>query len=92
MSQHCEVCENFRPGTALDPRVQYVEWVFGSRTIGLCRAHARIAVNAGVTSFEALRELYGKGRRSFVPRRNAEAASMLGERRLSPGRRAEDAR
>jgi hypothetical protein len=92
MKQRCEVCENFRPGVELDPAMHFVEWSFGSRIIGLCRAHARIAVNAGVTSFEGLRELYGRGRRSFVPRRNPAPPGVLGERRLSPGRRAEDAR
>lgn len=92
MKQRCEVCENFRPGVELDPAMQFVEWAFGSRRVALCRGHARIAENAGVASFEELRELYGRGRRSFVPRRDPSLGSFSGERRKSAGRRAQDAR
>jgi hypothetical protein len=91
MQPRCEVCENFRPGAEIDPTVRMVEVPFDVRTVVLCAGHARIAERSGVKSFEELREIYGKGRRSFVPRRSPDARESAGERRLSAGRRATDA-
>jgi hypothetical protein len=90
MHPHCEVCENFRPNEALRAGQRLVEVPFDVRNVTLCVAHARIAERSGVTSFDDLRELYGKGRRSFVPRRGPDTARTLGERDPSPGRRASD--
>jgi hypothetical protein len=90
MQQRCEVCQNFRPEAPVDPKVKVDQVVFDTRCVLLCRAHARIAERSGVRSFEALRELYGKGRRSYVPRRAPESLAQLGERRRSAGRRATD--
>jgi hypothetical protein len=71
MQQRCEVCENFRPEGDLKPGRKLEEVMFGARRVLLCRAHAGIAVNSGVTTFEELRELYTEqhGSRSYVPRR-----------------------
>lgn len=91
MTRKCEVCENFRPDEAFDPEKKLVEVPFGSRLVVLCRGHARIAENSGVTSFEQLRAFYGSGRRSFVPRRRRDESSQPGERRRRGGRRATDA-
>jgi hypothetical protein len=63
----------------------------GARSVRLCVGHARIAKNSDVTTFEGLRELYGSGRRSFVPRRGGGAAPNGTERRRNGGRRASDA-
>jgi hypothetical protein len=89
MRQCCEVCENFMPEVARTSR-KLVEVVLDRRTVTLCRGHALIAENSGVKSFEALRELYGSGRRSYVPRRSASTAGP-GDQRLGRGRRAADA-
>jgi hypothetical protein len=77
MQQRCEVCENFRPEGDLVP----------GRKLLLCRAHAGIAANSNVTTFEELRELYTEqhGSRSYVPRRAQSLAR-------TPGRRLRDAR
>ena len=80
----CEVCEGLRPGAEYGERYRVVEVAFDARTVRLCVAHARIAEGSGVKSFEDLRELYGEGRRSFVPRRGIE--------RPGSGRRATDPR
>ena len=66
-----------------------VEMPFDVRPVHLCVGHARIAENSGVASFEELRELYGSGRRSFVPRRSPGSRIGNGTPR-SPGRRATD--
>ena len=58
MQQRCEVCENFRPEGDLKPGRKLEEVTFGTRRVLLCRAHAGIAHNSGVTTFEELRELY----------------------------------
>ena len=87
MAHVCEVCLNFRPGTPGAAEAKPL--VFGKRTVHLCRAHARIAANAKVRTFDALRQLYGSGRRSFVPRRT-ERDATFGPRH--PGRRASDVR
>jgi hypothetical protein len=88
----CEVCQNFRPDAKVDPSVRLVEVAFDVRAVVLCAAHARIAERSGATSFEQLREIYGKGRRSFVPRRGPDPAQAGNERRQHAGRRASDAR
>jgi hypothetical protein len=89
MRQCCEVCENFMPEVARTSQT-LVEVPLDTRTVTLCRGHALIAQNSGVKSFEGLRELYGAGRRSYVPRRSA-MAERSGEQRLGRGRRAADA-
>ena len=101
MQQRCEVCENFRPEGDLKPGRTLEAVSYGSRRVLLCRAHAGIAHNSGVTTFEELRELFSEstGARSYVPRR---AGSVLGKIKgkgkangsskpvRSPGRRASD--
>jgi hypothetical protein len=71
MQPRCEVCENFRPEGDLKPGRKLEEVTYGSRRVLLCRAHAGIAHNSGVTTFEELRELYteSRGARSYVARR-----------------------
>ncbi len=90
MRERCEVCENCRPDTEHPGDRNTVIVSFDGRDVRLCRGHARIAERSGVTTFGALRELYGSGRRSFVPRRAPIAAGSAGERRTSAGRRATD--
>ena len=101
MQQRCEVCENFRPEGDLKPGRSLETVSYGTRRVLLCRAHAGIADNSGVTTFEELRELFSEssGARSYVPRR---AGSLLGKIKgkskangsgkpaRSPGRRASD--
>lgn len=89
MEKRCEVCEGFRPGTKFAPNYRVTEVNYGVRSVHLCTGHARIAENSDVSSFEQLRELYGSGRRSFIPRRDPNATSNVGQPR-SPGRRATD--
>ncbi|HVU00777.1 MAG TPA: hypothetical protein VHE30_03465 [Polyangiaceae bacterium] len=88
--KRCEVCDNFRPGAEVDTSRGFIEMVFGSRAVLLCRGHARIAANAGVTTFEELREYYGSGRRSHVPRRARTGSAGVAGAPRSPGRRATD--
>jgi hypothetical protein len=88
MRERCEVCENFRPDVELAGDRKTVMVEYGVRSVRLCIGHARIAANSGVTTFDGLRELYGSGRRSFVPRR-APGGDATYERR-SYGRRASD--
>lgn len=88
MSNTCEVCENFRNRSELSG-LKIVEVAFDQRPVLLCTGHAKIAENSGVTSFEGLRELYGSGRRSYVPRRRPASMQPNGEGRKS-GRRASD--
>jgi hypothetical protein len=92
MRERCEVCENFRPDVDFpgDRRTSLIP--FDVRPVRLCAGHARIAQNSGVTSFEGLRELYGSGRRSFVPRRSDSTPTAFGKQRENPGRRATDRR
>jgi hypothetical protein len=87
MQQRCEVCENFRPEGDLVPGRKLEQVTFGSRKVWLCRAHAGIAANSDVSTFEELRELYTEqhGSRSYVPRRGHSLAR-------TPGRRLNDAR
>jgi len=93
MQQRCEVCENFRPEGDLKPGRQLEEVTFGTRKVLLCRAHAGIAQNTGVTTFAQLRELYTEhhGSRSYVSRRarTASAPTKKGATR-SAGRRLSD--
>lgn len=88
MQQRCEVCENFRPEGDLKPGRKLEEVSYGGRRVLLCRAHAGIAANSGITSFEELRELFSEsnGVRSYVPRR-----SRTVDLTRSAGRRAGDA-
>jgi hypothetical protein len=90
MQHRCEVCASFRPNAEFDERYRVVPVAFAERTVHLCVAHARIAENSGVTSFEGLREIYGEGRRSFVPRRGP-STTPTNDRRRTAGRRASDA-
>jgi len=92
MRERCEVCENFRPDVEFEGDRNTVVVTLDTRSVRLCVGHARIAQRSGVTSFEALRELYGSGRRSFVPRRGRDGAAAGDEKRRSPGRRASDLR
>jgi hypothetical protein len=87
MRERCEVCANFRPDVEFDGDRKTTLIPFGDRSVRLCRAHERIAANSGVTSFDGLRELYGSGRRSFVPRRGASRSEMYPQH---AGRRATD--
>ena len=88
MRERCEVCQNFRPDVEFAGDRNTVLVPFDVRPVRLCVGHARIAKNSGVTTFEGLRELYGSGRRSFVPRRTPGGDATY-ERR-SYGRRATD--
>ena len=92
MTRKCEVCENFRPDTEPDPRQKVVEVNFGSRIVLLCTGHARIAQNSGIMSFDQLRAFYGKGRRSFVPRRGTGSEPNGLDRHGAGGRRSTDVR
>lgn len=92
MRQHCEVCEAIRPDGSNLPEEKLVYMEFPTRTVHLCVGHALIARNSGVQSFEQLRELYGTGRRSHVPRRGQEMFESTDEKRRSTGRRTSDAR
>ena len=83
MSHVCEVCQGFRPNAEYGERYRVIEVELDVRRVHLCVAHARIAESSGVRSFDDLRELYGEGRRSFVPRRGSE--------RPMGGRRSTDA-
>ncbi len=91
MHRHCEVCEAFRPDGEKTPEEKLVYLEFPTRTVRVCIGHALIAQNSGVQSFEQLRELYGSGRRSHVPRRGTEMFESSDEKRRSAGRRATDA-
>ncbi len=67
-----------------------VEVKLDKRTVTLCRGHARIAENSGVTDFDGLRALYGAGQRSHVPRRDPIAPSPSADERRQVGRRSSD--
>ncbi len=88
--QRCEVCESFRPQRVLTGR-ELLEISFDQRAVVLCRGHAGIARNSGVSSIEALRTLYAEsaGKRSYVSRRAKMPASLALAPRTS-GRRAGD--
>jgi hypothetical protein len=90
MRQRCEVCENFRPDVEFPGDRKTTLVAFDVRPVLLCTGHARIARSSGVTTFEELRELYGSGRRSFVPRRSPNTPTAFGAQRDSQGRRATD--
>jgi len=83
MLPRCEVCENFRPGVELEGDRRTLTVRFEERPVTICVGHARIAERSGVQTFDGLREYYGRGRRSFVPRRGPE--------RRGTGRRVSDA-
>ncbi|HEX4337745.1 MAG TPA: hypothetical protein VH062_17655 [Polyangiaceae bacterium] len=90
MRQRCEVCENFRPDLEFAGDRNTVLVPFDVRAVRLCMGHARIAAKSSITTFEELRDFYGSGRRSFVPRRGAGFETAMDEQRGSPGRRATD--
>jgi hypothetical protein len=88
MAQRCEVCERFRPSGDLQPGRELSSVAFGERSVLLCKAHAGIAKNSGVTTIEQLRELFAEsnGKRSFVSRRSGSG----GWNPRCVGRRASD--
>jgi len=88
MSKSCEVCENFRNQSDLSG-LKIVEVAYDERAVLLCSGHAKIAANSGVNSFDGLRDLYGSGRRSYVPRRRPAQLQPNGEPRKT-GRRSTD--
>ena len=90
MEKRCEICENLRPDTEFpgDRKTSLV--AFDVRPVRLCAGHAKIAQRSGVTTFAELRELYGSGRRSYVPRRSEHTPTAFGEDRTNPGRRSTD--
>ena len=90
MRYRCEVCENFRPDVEFAGDRNTVLVPFDVRAVRLCLGHARIAARSGVATFDALREFYGSGRRSFVPRRGAGMPNAIDEQRRNGGRRATD--
>jgi hypothetical protein len=90
MAHRCEVCEQFRPSGDLQPGRELSNVAFDERHVLLCKAHAGIAQNSGVSTLAGLRELFAEstGQRSFVTRRGYASA---GAKARSPGRRATDA-
>ena len=90
MRERCEVCEHFRPHVELEGDRRTVLVSYDTRSVRLCIWHARIAARNGVSTFEELRELYGEGRRSFVPRRAPRPSPEAADRPRNPGRRASD--
>jgi hypothetical protein len=88
MRRTCEVCENFRNLDDLT-HLKIVEVHYSQRSVLLCTGHAKIAERSGVTRFDELRELYGEGRRSYIPRRRPAVFQPDGESRRS-GRRVTD--
>ena len=90
MRHRCEVCENFRPDVEFAGDRNTVLIPFDVRAVRLCLGHARIAARSGVTTFDALRDFYGSGRRSFVPRRGAGVPQAISEQRDGAGRRTTD--
>ena len=89
MRDFCEVCEGFKPGQTHQGNYRVIEVDFDVRRVRLCVGHARIAEKSGASTFDALRELFGKDRRSFIPRRNPRAPIGKGPPRTL-GRRATD--
>jgi hypothetical protein len=89
MRHCCEVCGSFRPGAHFGGNYRVIEVQLDVRNVHLCIGHARIAENSGVATFDELRELYGEGRRSFVPRRDPCVEPSEGRARTS-GRRKTD--
>jgi hypothetical protein len=89
MEHSCEVCDNFKPRSEFGAQYRVVEVAFDVRPVHLCIGHARIAENSGARSFDELRDLYGSGRRSFVPRRTPGSVVGNGKMR-NAGRRVTD--
>ena len=91
MEKRCEVCERFRPHGDLKPGRELSEIPFGDRLVSLCAAHAKIAKNSRVSSFDELRQLYAEseGQRSYLARRAITERAEEGAPR-SVGRRASD--
>lgn len=90
MARRCEVCERFRLSGDLQLGRELTNVSFDERAVLLCKAHAGIAKNSGVTTLSELRALYAEsdGKRSFVSRRGPNSA---GAKARFPGRRATDA-
>lgn len=88
MSQRCEVCESFRPQGDLQAARELLTVTFDERQVLLCRGHATIAANTGVSTLAGLRMLYAEstGQRSYIARR---ARATLASTRTG-GRRATD--
>ena len=93
MNRRCEVCESFRPEGDLRAARELLPVSFGERTVLLCRGHAGIAENSGISTLAELRTLYAEseGQRSYIARRARIAQGASGKPR-SVGRRATDAR
>ena len=91
MEHGCDVCHNFRPQANLRER-PLTRVSIGHHVIVLCELHKCVALSCGVTTFAELRDIYGEsnGRRSYVPRRTGERASLPDEQRQT-GRRSTDA-
>jgi hypothetical protein len=91
MEHRCEVCESFRPQGDLGAARELLVVPFGERSVLLCRGHAGIAKNSGVSSLDELRALYAEshGERSYIARRARIAQSNAGRARTA-GRRASD--
>lgn len=91
MEHRCEVCESFRPQGDLGAARELLEVTFGERTVRLCRGHAAIAANSGVSTLDELRALYAesRGQRSYIARRARLVQSNAGPAR-SAGRRVSD--
>ena len=87
MTQRCEVCESFRPQGDLQAVRELSMVTFDERYVLLCRGHAAIAANTGVSTLAGLRMLYAEstGQRSYIARRAraALASPRTGGRRAS---------
>ncbi|MES1174145.1 MAG: hypothetical protein ABUL62_07425 [Myxococcales bacterium] len=91
MEHRCEVCESFRPQGDLGAARELLEVPFGERSVLLCRGHAGIAKNSGVSTLGELRALYAEsqGQRSYIARRARITQANAGRAR-SVGRRVSD--
>lgn len=94
MGQRCEVCESFRPEGDLKPGRELITVSYDGRAVLLCRGHAGIAENSGVTSLSELAALFAEsgGQRSYVGRRARTQTAGENATPRSPGRRASDVR
>ncbi len=88
MTERCEVCESFRPQGDLQAARALLTVTFDERQVMLCRGHAAIAENTGVSTLAGLRMLYAEstGQRSYIARR---ARALIASARTG-GRRASD--
>ena len=87
MTERCEVCESLRPQGDLQAARELLTIAFDERRVRLCRGHAAIAANTGVSTLAGLRMLYAEstGQRSYIARRAraALASTRTGGRRAS---------